>query len=296
MSSVIVSTASLTKQYSSFLALDSCTLRVSSGEVFGLLGPNGAGKTTLIRILLGFLKPTSGTAVIDGFDCEHQSVEVRQRVAYLPAEARLFRRMRAKETLKFFAELRGRDGNLARALELARRLDLDLKSQVAQMSTGMRQKLALAATLSHDVPLYILDEPTANLDPNVRAEVLKIVAECRREGRTVMLSSHVLSEIEEACQHVVILRGGRLVHQQDMSQLRQWHRITARRVGGCLVPEALRSRIIVTQEQDRVTLQTEGDLADVLSWLDQQQLSDVRIEPYGLRTVYERFHASEVVA
>lgn len=296
VSPALVSTESLTKRYASFLALDSCTLRVARGEVFGLLGPNGAGKTTLIRILLGFLKPTSGSAVIDGFDCVEQSVDVRHRVAYLPAEVRLFRRMRAKETLQFFAELRGRDGNLARALELARRLDLDLRSQVSQMSTGMRQKLALAATLSHDVPLYILDEPTANLDPNVRSEVLRIVAECRREGRTVMLSSHVLSEIEEACQNVVILRGGRLVHQQDMSQLRQWHRITGRRVGRCMVPDSLRSRIIVTQDQDRVTLQTEGDLADVLSWLDQQQLSDVRIEPYGLRAVYERFHASEVVA
>ena len=294
---MLVQTESLTKQYDAFLALDSCTLHVPQGQVFGLLGPNGAGKTTLIRLLLGYLKPTSGSARIADLDCTHQSEQVRGKVAYLPAEARLFRRMKGLELLEFFAEVRGAGGNLAGSIEVARRLDLNLTVRVANMSTGMRQKLALAATVAHHTPLVILDEPTANLDPNVRSEVLCIVRECRQQGRTVMLSSHVLSEIEESCQQVVILRGGRLVHHQDMSQLRQLHRITCRtREPLADIPAPLRSRVQVTHDDQRTILHTEGDFADLLPWLATQAIEDMRVEPYGLRAVYDRFHASEVAA
>jgi len=294
---VLVQTESLTKRYESFLALDSCTLRVPEGLVFGLLGPNGAGKTTLIRLLLGYLKPTSGQARIADLDCTHESEKVRGKVAYMPAEARLFRRMKGRELLEFFAEVRGTSGNLAGSIDVARRLELDLSVRVANMSTGMRQKLALAATVAHHTPLVILDEPTANLDPNVRSEVLNIVRECRQQGRTVMLSSHVLSEIEESCQQVVILRGGRLVHHQDMSLLRQWHRITCRaRQPLATLPDSLRSRVEITQDEQRTILHTEGDFADLLPWLAGQSIEDMRVEPYGLRAVYDRFHASEVAA
>ena len=224
---MLVETDQLTKRFGAFAALKDCTLAVKQGEVFGLLGPNGAGKTTLIRLLLGFLRPTSGAARVAGFDCFRQSVQVREQLSYLPAEAKMFRRMKASEALRFFAAVRGPRGDVDRAVRLAGRLDLDLSRRVAFMSTGMRQKLALASCLSHDTPFLILDEPTANLDPNVRSEVMRIVGELRSEGRTVLLSSHVLSEIEEACDRVVILRAGQLVHMQEMTELRQRHRIRA---------------------------------------------------------------------
>jgi len=274
------------------VALDACTLRVSRGEVFGLLGPNGAGKTTLIRLMMGFLRPTSGTARVDGLDCYRQPVEVHRRVSYLPGEARLYRRMRGRKVLKFFAGVRAR-GNFAKALVIAERLDLDLSRRVAYMSTGMRQKLALAVALSADTPLLILDEPTANLDPSVRGEVMQLVAEAKQAGRTVIFSSHVLSEIEEVCDRAFILRKGRAVCDQDMKTLRRQHRIRANLAGQLpAAPGELREQLRITRgENDQVTIVTPGELSPLLAWLATLPISEVSIEPVGLRAVYDRYHA-----
>ena len=199
---LIVATDNLTKTYGTVAALRDCSLDVEAGEVFGLLGPNGAGKTTLLRLLLGYLRPTNGNARVAGFDCVRKSVAVRRNVAYLPAEAALFPHMRGREALQFFAEVRP-GSQLQHSLALAERLELDLTRRVSFMSTGMKQKLALAATLAASTKLYILDEPTANLDPTVRATVLSLVKEARAAGKTVMFSSHVLSELERVCDYLV---------------------------------------------------------------------------------------------
>ncbi|WP_254513789.1 ABC transporter ATP-binding protein [Anatilimnocola floriformis] len=289
----IVATQSLTKIYGPLRALDDCTVQVAAGEVFGLLGPNGAGKTTLIRLLLGFLQPSSGHASIADLDCHRQSVEVRRNVAYLPAEAALFPQMRGREVLRFFAEIR--NNTPERSLAIAERLELDLTRSVGFMSTGMKQKLALAATMGADVPLYILDEPTANLDPSVRSTVLELVAEARARGATVMFSSHVLAEVEEVCQRVVILRAGRLVHTQVMAELRSQHRILAWLKGPLpdLPRELLGEEGRVVQEGDLATIDSPGDLAPLLGWLASLPLRDIRIEPVGLRSIYDRYHRAE---
>ena len=217
------------------------------------------------------------------------------RVAYLPAEAKLFRPMRGREVLEFFASVRA-GGSLPRALQVAERLDLDVRRRVAFMSTGMRQKLALAVVLSQTTPLWILDEPTSSLDPTVRRVVMDLIRQARADGRTVLLSSHVLSEVEDLCDRVAILRQGRLVHMQVMPQLRQRHRI----VGHCAgdwpaLPAEFQQQITVSRTGDRVTLETTGDLAPLLGWLSRLPLRDLSIEPTRLRSVYDRFHASEEV-
>jgi len=288
---MIVETRDLTKRYGAFTALDRCALTVHEGEIFGLLGPNGAGKTTLLRLLLGFIRPTSGGASVAGFDCLTQSLAVRDATAYLPGEARLFRRMNGLQTLDFFAGLRPacrRD----RAAEVARRLDLDCSRQVARMSTGMRQKLALAVVLATEARLTILDEPTANLDPTARAEVLDLVREARAAGRTVIFSSHVLSEVEGTCDRVAIVRGGRLVHEQCLAELRRSHRITARLDGAWNdVPAALAGHVtLVGREGGRVVMESGDSLAPLLGWLATLPLEEVQIEPVGLGGVYDRFH------
>jgi ABC-2 type transport system ATP-binding protein len=289
---VYVETHSLTKRYGQFTALSGCSLSIPEGEVFGLLGPNGAGKTTLLRLLLGFLRPTGGQARIDGLDCYLQAVAVHERVAYLPGEARLFRQMNGHDVLRFFAEMRGRQGP-ARGRAIADRLSLDLSRPVALMSTGMRQKLALAATLAADTPLVILDEPTSNLDPTVRGDVIALVAEAKRLGRTVIFSSHVLSEAEQACDRVAILRGGELVHTQIMNQLRRQHRIHARLTGPLApLPAHLDGQLAVqTTAAGELTIETPGELSPLLGWLATLPLAEVQIEPVGLRAVYDRFHA-----
>jgi len=290
---VIVSTHGLTKRYGTFTALDNCNTEVASQEVFGLLGPNGAGKTTLLRLLLGFLQPTDGRAQIGGFDCSSHSIQVRQRVAYLPGEARLYRRMKGADVLQFFAQMRP-GGNLAKSRRLAQHLDLDLRRRVASMSTGMRQKLAITITLAHEAEVYILDEPTANLDPNVRRSVMEMVREKRQEGRSVLISSHVLSEMEESCDRVVILRHGKLVHTQVMSQLRQRHQIHAT-VNGQLapVPQDLVDRIQLTVQGQQVQIDTQGDLADLMGWIAGQPLTELSVQRCGLSTIYEQYHSAE---
>lgn len=295
MSKPIVETRLLTKRYGPLAALDECSLTVAPGEVFGLLGPNGAGKTTLIRLLMGYLKPTSGQAWIGGHDCVTQSVAVRRVTSYLPGDACLFANMNGRDVLQFFADVRP-GGDIERSQRLAQRLDLDLTRRVAYMSTGMRQKLALAATLAAQTDLVILDEPTANLDPNVRSEVLALVLEAKQAGRTVMFSSHVMSEVEEACDRVVILRRGRLVHTQAMSELKQQHRIRARLLGAWSPPPADVGEAvqIVQGNNGELTLETPGALAPLLSWLATLPLDDLRIEPLGLRAVYDRFHGNGI--
>ena len=265
----IIQIERLTKRYGDFTALDDCRLEVVRGEVFGLLGPNGAGKTTLIRLMLGFLQPTSGRCLVDGFDPHVDGVGLRERVAYLPGDARLPRHMRGGGVLKFFAEMHPA-GDLERSLEVADRLELQTGRRVGFMSTGMRQKLALSVVLGLATPLLILDEPTANLDPTIRATVLELVLRARDIGRTVILSSHVLSEIEDTCDRVAFLRHGKLAHELTMKDLFQRHRITARQPAEPVrVPERFKSLVTLQGVQQgssgHLKIDTAGDLAPLLA-------------------------------
>lgn len=291
---MFVTTNALAKKYGPSVALEACSLHISQGEVFGLLGHNGAGKTTLLRLLLGYIAPSAGVACVDGLDCSTQSLAVRSRTAYLPGESRLFRRMKGHVVLDFFSGLRKECCRL-RANRIADRLELDCNRQVARMSTGMRQKLALAIVLSTDVPLVILDEPTANLDPTARSEVLKMVEESRSAGRTVIFSSHVLSEVESTCDRVVILRSGNVVHEQSIESIKRSHRITARLVGPLgKLPTHLEDVVAIrsakaVDDVSQVTIESSGSLKEMLGWLAELPLEEVHIEPVGLSSIYEQY-------
>ena len=291
---MLIQATALTKQYGSFKALDECSFGASRGEVLGLLGPNGAGKTTLLRLLMGFLKPTSGNATIDGFDCYRQSVDVHRRLTYMPGDARFSRKLSGRKILDFFAKLRDTTPSDAVG-KLVERLELDDSRSVGQMSTGMRQKLALAATLSPEVPLVVLDEPTSNLDPTARHGVLQLLREAKAAGKTVLFSSHVMSEVEEVCDRVIILRGGRLVETINMADVRQQHRIQAQLTGPLTTPDArLAERLRITHDDTgTVTMLTDGPLEPLLGWLAEQPLAELQIEPVGLRAAYERHHPSQ---
>ena len=290
---MFVETHALGKRYGSVAALDQCTLSVARGEVFGLLGPNGSGKTTLLRLLLGFLRPTHGSATIDGLDCHRKSVAVRRRVSYLPGEPRLYRGLRGRDVLRFFAEVRP-GSNHRRAEGFAGRLELDLSRRVALMSTGMRQKLALAIALAADTPLLILDEPTSNLDPTVRAALTQIIGEAKADGRTIIFSSHVLSEVEEVCCRVGVLRAGRLVHTQTRSELKRKHRLRATLYGDLPeLPAELNGRVSTREDKSGDLVIDADELSPLLGWLATLPVKQIRVEPIGLRAVYDRFHADE---
>lgn len=290
----VVQTQELTKRYGNFAALQACSFQVQSGEIYGLLGPNGAGKSTLLRILMGFLRPTSGQATISDLDCYRKRTQVHQHVAYLPGEVRLFHNMRGREILRFFSRIRGNQTS-AQAERIAERLDTDLSRKVANCSSGMRQKLGLSVVFAAETPLLILDEPTTHLDPTARNEVLQLVREARGAGRTVLMSSHVFSEVEEVCQQFGMLRRGELVHEQAVSDIVSRHRIHAQGSRQRLqIPSNLRERVKdCSTREDEVLLEVPGDLDDVLGWLAQQSLRHIRIERLGLKALYEHYHLQE---
>ncbi len=285
----IIEVSGLTKRYGSFVALNDCCLSVPEGSIFGLLGPNGAGKTTLIRCLMGYLRPTAGVAKADGLDCEHQSLQVRQRVCYLPAETKLFRLMRGRDCIDFFSAIHPR-GNKQLALSIAQRLELDIGRRVGFMSTGMRQKLAISCVMSCQCRLMILDEPTANLDPTVRAEVLKLVREANQRGTTVAFCSHVLSEIEEICDQAAILKMGQVVRSIDLREVRFVHRIQAAipdNDAKIKIPDSVRT---VFWGAGRIVLEMDGPLDNHLRWLCECGLQSVQIDSIGLRSIYDSVH------
>jgi len=284
----------LSKIYRSVGALVECDLAIEKGKVFGLLGPNGAGKTTLLRTLLGFLKPTSGRAMLWGFDCATQSVQVRQQVAYLPGEARLYRAMRGRDIVELFSGLQ-HHGSLNRSLRIADRLELDLSRRVMFMSTGMRQKLAISIVLGSGAPVVILDEPTANLDPTVRSEVVALIREVHSTERTILLSSHIFSDIEGTCDEVAILKQGRVVGTADLRKLRQLHIVRGRAASHCplLAKDAKSPGFVefLRSEGTQVELQLSGSPIQWLSWLQSTGLEDMTIDNAGVRALYERYHA-----
>jgi ABC-2 type transport system ATP-binding protein len=292
-STPLLLTEALTKDYGHLRALNSLNLRLAAGEVFGLLGPNGSGKSTALRLLLGFLRPTSGRASIAGYDCWHDGVAARRHTGYLPGELRLYESMTGRQIVAFLARLRGRtvDGDMDR---LARRFDIDLSRPLVQLSSGMKRKVALLSVLSPHVPLLILDEPTNTLDPTMRDELLAQLREARDRGQTVLFSSHVLAEVEQVCDRVGILQAGRLAHMQSIAELNSEERLVRVHFRRPSVELPSLPGIDVLHRTDgEIRFSQRGPLAPLLEWLGRQPVADLQIEPLGLAAVYARYHGAE---
>jgi ABC-2 type transport system ATP-binding protein len=212
-------TRALTKTYGRARGVADLDLEVRPGEVFGYLGPNGAGKTTTLRLLLDLIRPTRGSATVLGLDSHREGRAIRRRVGYLPGDLRLYVSLSGRELLDYFGHLRGAIPR-ERAEALARRLDCDLGREIRALSSGNRQKLGLIQAFMSDPELLILDEPTNGLDPLVQQTFYELVLEARAAGRTVLLSSHILPEVERVCDRVGILREGRLVAVESIADLR----------------------------------------------------------------------------
>ncbi len=206
----IIEVQKLTKSYGSKRGITNVSFSVEQGEVFGFLGPNGAGKTTTIRVLMALLRADSGTARIAGKDCWQDSVEIKRFVGYVPGEPSLDPNLTGRQILEYFAHLRG-GVDEAYLKQLINRLDLDVSRKFRQYSTGNKRKVVLIQAFMHRPRVLILDEPTSGLDPLNQQEFDGMVREARNEGRTVFLSSHVLSEVEKTCTRVGIIRDGGIV-------------------------------------------------------------------------------------
>ncbi|MCP2288870.1 ATP-binding cassette domain-containing protein [Nocardia amikacinitolerans] len=225
MTSAAITIAGLRKSFGAATALDGLDLSVRTGEIHGFLGPNGSGKTTTIRILLGLLRADAGTVRMLGGDPWSDAVALHARLAYVPGEVILWPGITGGEVIDLMGRLRGGIDRRRRD-ELLDRFDLDPRQKARAYSKGNRQKVALIAALASDAELLLLDEPTAGLDPLKEAEFRRCVTEAKNEGRTVLLSSHILAEVEALCDRVSIIRRGRTVESGTLSELRHLTRTT----------------------------------------------------------------------
>jgi ABC-2 type transport system ATP-binding protein len=289
-------TFGLTKSYGPVLALDGLQLTVEQGDIFGFLGPNGAGKTTTIRLLLDFIRPSSGRAEILGHDTQTESLAVRRRVGYVPGDVSLYNSMTGEALLELLNHLR--DGHsLEQGRRLADRLDLALHRRIGDYSSGMRQKLALVAALMPQPELLVLDEPTKGLDPLVQQELYAILREERKRGCTVFLSSHNLPEVERVCNRVGIVREGKLVAVEEVEAIKHkkvrmltltFSRPVAREA---LVMEGVEIRSL---DGNQAELAVHGHVPDVLRRLVELPIEDLEFPEATLEDTFMKFYAEGV--
>ena len=212
----------LVRDYGGGKGVFDVSFHVDQGEAFGFLGPNGAGKTTTIRHLMGFLKPKSGSCTINGLDCWRERDKVQARLGYIPGEISFFEDISGAEFLKFIAQYRG-IGSQTRKEDLLERFELDPKSKIKKMSKGMKQKLGIVAAFMHDPDILILDEPTSGLDPLMQNRFIDLVAEEKKQGKTILMSSHMFEEVERTCDRIGIIRTGRMGAVDAAAALRERH-------------------------------------------------------------------------
>ena len=215
----LVEVKGLTKRFGRFTALDHVDLTINEGEIYGFIGPNGAGKSTTIRVLLGMLKPTEGVVKIFGKNAWKDAVEIHKRVAYVPGEANLWPNLTGGEVIDLFLKMRG-NRNTQRRDELIKRFDLDPTKKCRAYSKGNRQKIALISAFASEADLYIFDEPTSGLDPIMEIIFQEYVKEAKTAGNSVLLSSHILSEVEKVCDKVAIIREGKIIETGTLNEMR----------------------------------------------------------------------------
>ncbi|GAA4943592.1 ABC transporter ATP-binding protein [Streptomonospora halophila] len=285
----------LVKTFGTTRALDGLDMAVRPGEVHGFLGPNGAGKSTTLRILLGLSRPDSGTVRLLGGDPWEKAVELHRRLAYVPGDVALWPGLTGGEVIDLLGRLRG-GADRRRRDDLVQRFALDPSRRCRTYSTGNRQKVALIAALAGDAELLLLDEPTSGLDPLMEAVFRECIAEERARGRTVLLSSHVLSEVEAVCDRVTIVRAGRTVEAGTLSELRH---LTRSSVSAELAAEpsglsGLAGVDDLRTEGRHVRLQVDTDrVGDVLVHLHSLGLVDVTVQPPTLEELFLRHYQAE---
>jgi len=282
----------LRKEYRNGRGIHGLTLRVGEGEIFGFLGPNGAGKSTTIRTLLGLLTPGGGRASVAGYDIVADSVGVRRVTGYLPSENTLYTSLSGEENLRFALEVRRALPRLARAREIAKRLDVDLRQKLRSLSHGQRQKVAITMALAHDPAVLILDEPTTGLDPLVQETFFAMLRAEQAAGKTIFMSSHVLSEVEALCGRVGIIRDGLLVEVNEVEALRQ-NRVKHLEVTFRGTPPDVGrwpGTSGIQADGNRLRFAYHGQMQALLKALAEQEVRDLTVNDPSLEEVFRAFY------
>ncbi|MFN7210051.1 MAG: ATP-binding cassette domain-containing protein [Aggregatilineales bacterium] len=293
----VVQTMGLGKRYgrTGQFALADLDLSVYRGEVFGYLGPNGAGKTTTIRLLLDFIRPTTGEAYVLGMDAQKDSLAIRRRVGFLPGELSLWENQTGWQIINYMSALRG-DVQRAYLNQLIERLAFDPSKLMRNYSTGNKRKLGLILALMHQPELLILDEPTVGLDPLMQQTFHQLVREAQARGATVFLSSHILSEVQAICERVAILREGRLRAVERVADLMRvnftWVTLTLRQPAAPSLLAGVAGVSEVSAEGDRLKFRLSGDFDPILRAISSHYVVDVRVQEPSLEEVFLTFYGN----
>lgn len=287
----IIKTNGLTKSYGKARGIIDLDLNVKQGEFFGFIGPNGAGKSTTIRTLLGLIKPNAGTITIFGKDLTENQEEILKDVGYLPSETQFYPGMKVKNLLKFSASLRKKDCS-QEAESLCSRLQLDPTRKVEELSLGNRKKAAIVCALQHDPSLLILDEPTSGLDPLMQKEFFHLLKERHQQGVTILLSSHVLSEVQQHCDRAAIIREGRIIACDKVEALAGTN---AKRISltGTIDLDSLPGVHSVQYSKEGVSFLYSGDAKQLLKTLLEGTVTDFTVTEPDLEETFLHFYEPE---
>ena len=283
-----IQTEGLTKFYGSSRGILDLDLTVQEGEFYGFIGPNGAGKSTTIRTLLGLIRKTRGSARVLGKDIAKEKEQILAETGYLPSEAVFYPDMRGRDLIRLSADLHRKDCKKT-SEELCERLQLDPSRRIGELSFGNRKKLAVICALQHNPRLCILDEPTAGLDPLMQREFFEIIRERNRQGMTVFLSSHILSEIQRFCSRAAIIREGRIIASGSVEELA---RTNAKRISirGSFDPSGLPDVRDLQRSDDTVSFLYGGDINLLLARLGKDPILDLTISEPDLEEIFLHYY------
>lgn len=286
-----IKTNNLTKYYGKARGITGLNLSVEKGEFFGFIGPNGAGKSTTIRTLLGLISPTSGNAEIFGKNIINEKEAILQNVGYLPSEALFYQGMKVKDVLKLSADMRKKNCK-AEAELLCERLQLDLSRKVDELSFGNRKKVAIVCALQHKPELLVLDEPTGGLDPLMQKEFFDILRERNREGDTIFLSSHVLSEVQRNCTRAAIIRDGRIIACDSVDVLAKTSakRVTVHGIVNLENLDGVRDR---KDMEESVSFLYGGDMESLIRALSSGKVDDLTVTEPDLEEVFLHYYEKD---
>jgi ABC-2 type transport system ATP-binding protein len=289
----VVKIENLKKHFGLVKAVENVSFDVSKGETFGFLGPNGAGKTTTIRCLMDFIRPNSGSVRVFGLDSHHDSVQIKQKIGYLPGNVKLYSNWSGWEHIRFIESVRGQSKIVK---ELINKLDLDANAKFGSLSSGNKQKLGLILALMNEPELLVMDEPTVGLDPLLQNTIYKIINELKAKGTTVFVSSHNLPEVEKICDRAGIIKQGQMVAVENINDLGQkrLHKIEVRFIGNYSKHDFQADDIEDIQELRDGLIFTVGTSIDkVMKDITKYKIKDIEVTHANLEDVFMKFYKKD---
>lgn len=290
----VIEIQDITRDYGNGKGIFHVSFEIEKGEVFGFLGPNGAGKTTTIRHLMGFLHAVEGQCRIQGHDCYREADIIQKTLGYIPGEINLMEEMNGWQFLSFMAKYRGMKDR-GRCEELLKRFELDPKGKIKRMSKGMKQKLGIIAAFMHDPEVLVLDEPTSGLDPLMQTAFVELILEEKKRGKSILMSSHIVEEVEKTCDRVGIIRQGHMVSIDDVDHLKQSrkkvYRISFVRQEDVQLFQTKLSCRVLSPTQVEVSIQK--DINELIAALQGLQVIDLDVVEQTLEEVFMQFYGGE---